>query len=124
MWVQERENLNVSFLLKALMDFGIQLGFINLILQYSIFDPYESHMDIYYNKWCLSGGPAILHGKNFIVGLVVQTFRAVFFIPTTLKGTIYFYHFIPLSLTFTLPRGHQFNTMQTIFLDSYAHCSG
>ena len=78
MWVQERENLNVSFLLKALMDFGIQLGFINLILQYSIFDPYESHMDMYYNKWCLSGGPAILHGKNFIVGLV-QTFRAVFF---------------------------------------------
>ena len=54
-----------------------------------------------------SGGGAIrsavLHGKNCNVGHYTQTVQPDCLIPAMLKGFFDFYHFIPLSLTLTLP---------------------
>ena len=47
--------------------------------------------------------PLVFRGKNFSVGYCTQTSELNFFIPAMLIGTIDYYHFIPLSLTLTLP---------------------
>ena len=42
---------------------------------------------------------AILHGKTFSIGHYTETFQPNSSIPATLTGTIDFYHFIPLPVT-------------------------
>ena len=67
--------------------------------------------------------PAILLGKNFIVVHYMQTVQPNFFIPAILIGTIDFYHFIPISLTMTLPRGYKVSANKTFWLHFPPHCS-
>ena len=43
-----------------------------------------------------------------------QTVQSNFAIPTMLTGAIDFYHFIPLSLTLTLSRGHSITAKQNL----------
>ena len=50
---------------------------------------------------CPAIWPAILRGKNFNVGCYKQTVQLNFFIPAMLIGTVDFYDFIPLSVSFT-----------------------
>ena len=52
--------------------------------------------------------------KTFNVGHYAQTFQQSSFIPAMLTGAIDFYHFIPLSLTLTLARGHTVSTKQNL----------
>ena len=67
-------------------------------------------MDLY-SKSCssvrLAGRPAVLRGKNFNAGHYTQTVQPNCFIPAMLIGTIDFYHFMPFSLTLTLPGGNK-----------------
>ena len=42
------------------------------------------------------------------------------FIPAMLRGTIDFFHFVPLSLTLTLPGGRKFSAKRNI-LASFSH---
>ena len=51
--------------------------------------------------WCLP----VLHGKNFNIGHTCKYFSEFLWIRAMLVGTIDFYHFMPLSLTFTLAEG-------------------
>ena len=81
------------------------------------FDPCEYHVDLCNES---STCPPVLYGKNFNVGQYMQTFQPTFFIPALLIGTIGFYHFIPLSLTLTLPGGHKVSTKQNL-LASFSH---
>ena len=62
----------------------------------------------------LSGCWAILRGKNFNILHYRQTVHSNFFIPVMLLDTIDFYHFIPLSLTLTLPGGHKVSAKQNL----------
>ena len=70
-----------------------------------------------------AGRPAILRGKNFNIGHYMQTVPPNVFIPAMLIGTTDFYHFIPLSLSLTLPGGHSISTKQKpigfIFLNTF-----
>ena len=61
-----------------------------------------------------AGGPAVLQSKNFNIGLNTQTVQPNFFIPAMLMGTIEFYPFVVISLTLTLPRGHNVSTKQNL----------
>ena len=49
---------------------------------------------------------AVLCVKNLNVWHCIQTVPPAFVIPVILIGAVDFYHFIPLSLTLTLPGGH------------------
>ena len=61
----------------------------------------------------LAGWLAVILGKNSDEHYT-QTVPPNSFIPAILIGTIDFYHFIPLSLTLTLPRGHTISAMQNL----------
>ena len=68
----------------------------------------------------LFGWPSCME-KNFDIGFYLQTFQPIFFIPTMLIGTIDFYHFMPLSLTLTLPRVTRSAQSKTCWLHFLAH---
>ena len=76
-------------------------------------DPHEYHMDreIYVMICVRLAGQ---HSKNFNSGHHMQTVQSNFLvcIADSLIGTIYFYHFIPLSLALTLPGGHKVSAKQ------------
>ena len=82
-----------------------------------IFYPYEYHMDLCSGS-CLSVQPTvcpvIMCGKNCNFGYYMQTFQPTFFVPAMLIGTIYFYHVRLLSLTLTLPGGHNVSAKQNL----------
>ena len=61
-----------------------------------VVDPYEIHMDIC-NESC-SGGTAAFHDGNLNVGHYTESIQLILFIQAMLTGTIYFYHFMSLSL--------------------------
>ena len=66
-----------------------------------------------------SGWSSVLCGKNFNAGCYIRTVQSNFFIPVLLIGTIDFYHFIPFSLTLTLPGGHKVSFIfSTLFIRS------
>ena len=67
-----------------------------------------------------AGWPAILQGKNFIIGHYTQTVQPNCFKPAMSTGTIDFYHFTPLSLILNLPGGYQVITKQNL-LSSFSH---
>ena len=73
---------------------------------------------VHLSGW-LAERPAILQGKNFHVRHCMQTFRPKFCIPAMLKGTIDFNHFIPLSLTSTLVRGHKVSAKQYLLVSFF-----
>ena len=75
-----------------------------------IFDPYECHMDLC-NELCSSGQLACVRKT---LDITHELFNQSFFIPAMLTGTINFYHFIPLSLTLTLPEGHKVSAKQNL----------
>ena len=50
--------------------------------------------------------------KKSNIGHSTQTVLRNFFLPAMLIGTIHFYHFIPLSLTLTVPGGHKVSAKQ------------
>ena len=52
--------------------------------------------------------------KSFVIGHYKQTVLPNLFIPAMLISTIDFYHFIPCSLTLTLPGGHKVNAKQKL----------
>ena len=56
---------------------------------------------------------AILHGKKFNVGHYAQAFQPIFFI-SAMFICANDYHFIPFSLTLTLPGGHMVSAKQDI----------
>ena len=70
------------------------------------------------NKLCLSSwlarGLSILHGKKFNVGRLFANFQPNMFTSARIIGTIDFYHFITLSMTLTLARGHKVRTNQNL----------
>ena len=72
---------------------------------------------------CLAGQWAVLHGKNVNAGHYAQAVQPTLFIPAMLIGIIDFYHFIPLSLTLTLPEGHKVSTKQNLLLHFLSHFS-
>ena len=80
------------------------MRFVSYGCVHCFFDLYEYQMDLC-NELCLSGRLAVLCGKNFNFGLYMQIVQINLFISAMLIGAIYFYYFIPLSLT--LPRGHK-----------------
>ena len=85
-----------------------------LLLFYFVFDPYEKHIDLC-NLSCSSGRSAVLLGKHFNIGNFGQTFQAIFFpIPVVLISPIDLYHFIPLSVTFTLTGGYEVSAKQNL----------
>ena len=68
----------------------------------------------------LADWPAgLLHGENLNAGHNTQTFQTIVFIPVILKGTIDFYHLIPLSLILILPCGHKVSSKQTLLASSW-----
>ena len=77
-----------------------------------------NHMSIIWNHvmnhGCPAGQPVVLCGKNFNIGHHTQTVQPSFYIPTMLIGTIDFNHFIPLSLTLTLPGGHMISAKENL----------
>ena len=91
---------------------------------HSFFFPYEYHMDLC-DELRLSGRPAggclsILRGQNLNIRRYAQTFQQFFFVSAMLKGIRDLYHFIPLSLTLTLPEGHKVSAEQSL-LASFSH---
>ena len=56
----------------------------------------------------------VLCCKDFNIGHYTQTVQQIFFTPAMLIGTMDFCHFIPLSLTLTLPGGHKVSTKQNL----------
>ena len=67
--------------------------------------------------------PSVLCGKSFNTGHGTQTFQPVLLIPAMLIGTMDFYHFIPLSLTLTLPGGHKVSTKQSLLASFFCMLS-
>ena len=59
------------------------------------------------NELCSSHRQAVLRDKNFQLGHYTQTIQPNLFMTAIFIGTTDFYHFIPRSLTLTLPRGSQ-----------------
>ena len=51
----------------------------------------------------------------------MQTIQSNFSIPAVVIGMIDFCHFIPLSLTLTLPGGHKHSTKQRLFGFIFSH---
>ena len=68
-------------------------------------DLYECHVDLC-TATCFTARPS-WRGKNFTVGQYRQYLQTMVFKPAMLTGAVVFNHFIPLSLTFTLPGGHK-----------------
>ena len=70
-----------------------------------------------------AGHPSIVCCKNFYVGHCTQTFQPNCFISAMLLGIVHFYHFLPLSLTLTLPGGHKVSTKQNLLASFLTHFS-
>ena len=77
------------------------------------FNSYESHMEKC-NLLFSSGRSYVLRGNHFKVGHCAHTYQPTVFIPALLMGTIDIYHFILLSVTLPLARGHMFSVKQNL----------
>ena len=79
------------------------------------------------NELCLSSWPGSQPScvvQTLKLDIMCKLFNQFFFffffiLPTLLISTIGFYHFVPLSLTLTLPGGHKVISKQNL-LDSFS----
>ena len=53
-------------------------------------------------------------GKHLNIGHYLQTVLPNVFMPAMLRGTIDFYDFVPLSMTWVLPGGHMISAKETL----------
>ena len=76
----------------------------------------ENHMNLC-DESCSSGrsdGRPSCVAINLTLGITHKQFNQFIFLPAMLIRTIAFYHYVPLSLTLTLPGGHKVSAKQNV----------